>query len=311
MSASLTSPITGAATITNKPDRAGAPPTPSWRDGLVFTGALVVIALVGVLDQVTGTELRIYPLYVVPITVVAWRVGLRSGCFAAAGAVVAWGVSNQLAGLTSSPWVWVFNATAHLTAFATVVVLVAYLQRSQVAQRRLARVDGLTGLLNARAFYEMAAVEIERQKRYRHPMTSAYLDLDNFKEVNDRFGHKIGDSALLATALSLQAATRATDILARLGGDEFALLLPETDLEGARQILQRAQSAVVKVMSDRGWPVSCSIGAVTYHEPPESVDALVSAADHLMYRVKESGKSAVRIELFAADGAVTGEGSSR
>lgn len=80
--------------------------------------------------------------------------------------------------------------------------------------------DGLTGLLNARAFYETAAVEIERQKRYMHPMTSACLDLDNFKEVNDRFGHKIGDSALLATAQSLRAATRATDILSRLGGDE-------------------------------------------------------------------------------------------
>lgn len=152
----------------------------------------------------------------------------------------------------------------------------------------------------ASVFYEVASAELNRQGRYPRLMTLAFVDLDNFKEVNDRHGHKIGDMALVAVANAMRAATRTTDILSRLGGDEFALLLPETDLEGARRLLQRLSADVAQAMAASYWPVSCSIGAVTFDTPPDNVDAIITAADHLMYRVKASGKSAVRIEPFRA-----------
>jgi diguanylate cyclase (GGDEF)-like protein len=272
-----------------------------WTTALFFAGSLVMVTLIGLLDYVTGTELRVYPLYMLPIAAVAWRVGLRYGFILSVGAVVAWSESNHLAGMSFSNGIWVVNATAHMAAFSTVVVLISYLQRSRVTEHHLARTDALTELLNARAFYETATFEIERQKRYRHPLTIAFIDLDNFKEVNDRFGHKAGDSALLAVAQSLRNATRVTDTLSRVGGDEFALLLPETDIDGARQILQRVLSAIAKVMGENGWPVTGSIGAVTCNETPQNIDALVGMADNLMYRVKHSGKNAVCIEKTQAN----------
>jgi diguanylate cyclase (GGDEF)-like protein len=260
-----------------------------------------MIGAIGLLDHATGIELRLYPLYVAPVALASWRLGLRAGLMMSLLALATWAGSHLLAGQSFPAWAWALNALAHLTAFAVVVLLVVFLQRSKTAERRLARTDPLTGLLNARAFYEVASAEFERQRRYPHTMTLAFVDLDNFKEVNDRHGHKIGDKALVEVATAMRAATRAADILSRLGGDEFALLLPETDIEGARRLLQRLSAGVAQAMAASSWPVSCSIGAVTFDTPPDNVDAIVTAADHLMYRVKASGKSAVRIEPFSPD----------
>jgi len=193
-----------------------------------------MIGAIGLLDHVTGIELRLYPLYVEPIALVAWRIGPRAGFVTSILALATWAGSNLLAGMATPPWAWVLNSLAHLAAFSVVVTLVAFLQRSKTAERRLARMDPLTGLLNGRAFYEVASAELNRQRRYLRSMTLAYVDLDNFEDVNDRHGHKIGDTALVEVANAMRAATRTTDILSRLVGDEFSLLLPETDLEGAQ-----------------------------------------------------------------------------
>lgn len=271
-------------------------------DALALAGSLVAIALIGLLDHVGGTELRIYPLHVLPIAVTAWRVGPWAGALTAVIAVGTWVESNRLAGLSLPAVVWAMNTTAHLSAFAAVIVLVTHLRRSHAAERRLARLDPLTGLPNTRAFHEAAWAEIERQKRSLRPMSIAFFDLDNFKQVNDRFGHKTGDLLLSTVAQALRQATRATDHLGRLGGDEFAVLMPETKEKDVRQVLERLRSGVARVMSERGWPVSCSIGAVIFHEPPASVDDLIGRADNLMFSVKQAGKNALRIECIPEGG---------
>ncbi|MCC6747453.1 MAG: GGDEF domain-containing protein [Deltaproteobacteria bacterium] len=259
-----------------------------------------MIGATGLLDHVMGVELRLYPLYVVPVALTAWKLGLAAGLIVALLALAAWAGSHLLAGQNFPAWAWAFNAVAHLLAFAVVVFLVVFLQRSRATERRLARTDPLTGLLNARAFYEIATAELGRQQRYPRPVTLAFVDLDNFKEVNDRYGHTVGDLALLEAANAMRAATRATDTVARLGGDEFALLLPETDVAGARRLLRRLGTGVAEAMAASSWPVSCSIGAVTFDAPPDSVDAIITAADQLMYRVKAAGKNAAHVEPFAA-----------
>lgn len=267
---------------------------------MVAAAALAMIGAIGLLDHVTGIELRLYPLYVAPVALVSWRVGLRAGFVTSMLALATWAGSNVLAGVSTPAWAWVLNSIAHLAAFSVVVILVAFLQRSKNAERLLARTDPLTGLLNGRAFYEVASAELARQRRYPRATTLAFLDLDNFKEVNDRYGHKIGDRALVHVADAMRAAARETDVLSRLGGDEFAFLLPETDVEGARSLLVRLADGVEHAMAARSWPVSCSIGAVSFDTAPDSVETIVSAADHLMYRVKASGKGAVRVEPFTA-----------
>lgn len=108
-------------------------------------------------------------------------------------------------------------------------------------EKELARIDPLTGAANQRSFYESALREIERARRHKYPITIGYLDLDNFKALNDQFGHKVGDEVLKALVHYATSSLRKTDVFARLGGDEFAFLLVNTSPQLARAILSRFQ----------------------------------------------------------------------
>ena len=127
-------------------------------------------------------------------------------------------------------------------AFGSVALLAAAQRDWLRRERAISRTDGLTGLLNGRGFYEAAAVELARSSRYRHPLTLAYVDLDDFKEINDRLGHARGDAVLVAVAHALRRACRSTDLVGRLGGDEFVVLFPETDRDAAEAALVKLRS---------------------------------------------------------------------
>jgi diguanylate cyclase (GGDEF)-like protein len=128
----------------------------------------------------------------------------------------------------------------------------------------------------------------------------AYLDLDNFKEVNDRFGHSRGDSLLRLVAATIRTNLRKTDMVARLGGDEFALLLPETGYEPAAAVLRKIHQLLLGKMQRCGYPVTCSIGAVTFLRPAESVEELIKRADACMYAAKRGGKDRMKHVLVGA-----------
>ncbi len=132
-------------------------------------------------------------------------------------------------------------------------------------------------------------------------MTVLYADVDHFTPVNDRLGHAEGDALLCAVASTAMREVRALDVVARLGGDEFALLLPETGLAAARQATERLQAALAREMAGRDWPVTFSIGAMTYLDPPASTDEMLRHADGLMYQVKRDGGNAVRHDVYGAD----------
>src|SRR5437773_2624774 len=125
---------------------------------------------------------------------------------------------------------------------------VARLRLAHARERELARRDALTGAPNARAFYELAGAEIARARRYIHPFSVAYLDLDDFKLVNDRLGHLAGDAVLRSVARALGGVLRASDVVARLGGDEFAVLLPEAGAAPARLATDKLRQALAEVV---------------------------------------------------------------
>jgi len=254
--------------------------------------ALAVLAIAYV-DAVTGVELRVFPLYFVPVLAVSLRLGRWPGLAMAAVCAAAWYASNRLAGL-HSPAIDLANLFVMAIAFGVVALLGAAQRGWLWRERTLSRTDGLTGLLNGRGFYEAAAVELARSSRYQHPLTIAYLDLDDFKQVNDRFGHARGDAVLVAVAGAMRRACRSTDLVARLGGDEFIVLFPETARDAAEAALVKVRSRVREAASDNGKGITMSVGSVSFASPPAEVEMLVHEADRAMYAAKALGKDALR-----------------
>jgi len=151
---------------------------------------------------------------------------------------------------------------------------------------------------NARLFFDLANMEINRAGRYKHPFTVAYMDIDGFKTINDRLGHGTGNTLLRVVAETIRDNTRASDVVARLGGDEFAILLPETGNEAARAVIQRVQEGLRGAADKNGWAVTFSIGLVTFDSPPSSVDEAMRQADRAMYSAKRSHKKVAEHEAL-------------
>ena len=260
-------------------------------------GVLVTLGI-GWIDYVTGNELRVYPLYFLPLSIGAWQRDTQASVGLAVTTALTWLGANWLGGMTySQPWMWAFNTGTQFASFATFAVLTARLSVAVAHERLLARTDSLTGLLNSRHFREAVGDELERSRRNGAQFSLVFLDLDNFKWVNDNLGHKAGDKLLSDVAAAIQRATRRTDRVARLGGDEFAVLLPDTTRLQAEAQLARL-TAELRVLFARtpGMPVSASIGAVVLVSGQPPVEVLLQRADELMYRAKHGGKDRAVIE---------------
>jgi len=268
---------------------------PRW---VVWSGAAVGMFAIGGIDYASGAELRIFPLYLAPVSFVAWYRGRSSALAAAALCAGAWLGANLMAGLRfSHPAILVANTFVQGVSFAIVGYLIATLRVALVQERGLSRTDPLTALLNQRAFHEDAAGILARCRRAGHPITVAYIDLDDFKTVNDTLGHETGNAVLLTTAGQLRRAVRPSDVVARIGGDEFALLLPEVGPSAAALTLERLRSSLAVVDPSGRNAVTVSIGGVTFTTPPDDVAEMLARADSAMYEAKASGKNRVHVEV--------------
>jgi diguanylate cyclase (GGDEF)-like protein len=199
------------------------------------------------------------------------------------------------------PLIPVWNTIIRLGFFVIITLLLSALRRATERERDLARRDNLTGAVNSRFFYDLAQMEIDRFQRYEHPFTLAYIDLDNFKAVNDRFGHPAGDQVLRIVVSSARKYLRKTDVFARLGGDEFVLLMPETDEESARVALSKIQDGLMEEMRLGDWPITFSIGVLTCRVAPHTTEELVRMSDELMYSVKRDSKNGIKYSTYAGE----------
>jgi diguanylate cyclase (GGDEF)-like protein len=268
---------------------------------VVFGLALVVLA--GFL-QYLGGHLAFLVYYLLPVGLVAWFVGLWPGILVAVASGATSGAAWWLAGKSAGtpPPLGVSPVTVSIQLLFFLLVLAYVLTTLNIALTRaehLARTDYLTGVANARYFFELASAELNRAQRYRHPLAVAYIDVDDLKPVNDRFGHGAGDTLLRVVAETIRVRVRKSDVVARLGGDEFALLLPEASSEAAEAAVRKIHASLVEVMQNRGWRVTFSIGVVTCLSPPDTtLEELIRVADGLMYSVKRSGKNQIRHETL-------------
>jgi diguanylate cyclase (GGDEF)-like protein len=265
------------------------------RDKLLWTAAGVVLVIViALVDSLVGTHLTIPLFYLVPISMVAWFAGGRLGLVISTASSIAWfmtdfSISNNYNNIVTLVW----NTILQLVFFIVVTALFSTLRKAFNVNQQLARNDYVTGAATQRYFYELAQTEISRAKRNGRVFSLAYIDLDNFKQVNDQFGHSAGDKVLQAVARCILTQTRLPDIFARLGGDEFALLLVETGEVAVQSVVVRLHEKLQREMQKNNWPVTFSIGVVTFVQPPTSVDEMVKQADDAMYVIKNSTKNGI------------------
>jgi diguanylate cyclase (GGDEF)-like protein len=162
--------------------------------------------------------------------------------------------------------------------------------------RWMATTDALTGLLNRRAFLDLTGREVGRARRYGEKLSVILLDVDHFKQINDKRGHAAGDMVLSAMGKLLKAAVRNCDIVARWGGEEFVLVLPSTSLAGAEQLADRIRELIeranIKNGDDDVIPVTASFGVASY-TAGETVEQIVDRADRAMYQAKSNGRNRV------------------
>ena len=262
-----------------------------WLGALTLGVAFAALIAVGFVDFLTGPEVTLSVFYFVPIAWVTWRVGRSAGWLLSLIGTVTWQAADYLAGLTyrfAATPLW--NGAVRLIFFIAAVHILAQLQGQLALTRALALTDALTELPNSRHFDQAAERLIADASRRSAPLSVAYLDLDDFKGINDTYGHAEGDRVLQCVALALQQTVRASDFIARIGGDEFALLMPDTDALNADIMLERLRGEVEDELSRTGHAVTLCIGVTTFVTPPRTVQEMLAAADERMYEVKRRRK---------------------
>ena len=162
---------------------------------------------------------------------------------------------------------------------------------------KLSRHDELTGLYNRRAMMESLFVEMSRSRRYAFPLCAVMIDLDHFKEVNDRHGHMVGDEVLARTAKIIRNGIRATDVPARYGGEEFCLILPNSDrdqaFEFADRIRERLSKEIIKSKDGHEIRLTMSAGVSLFDREADDEASLVERADQALYQAKREGRNRV------------------
>jgi diguanylate cyclase (GGDEF)-like protein len=260
---------------------------------LRLLGSALLTGGVYVLTSRMPGELSLGILYVIPVLLATWHDGMHWGiAFALATSLLRFQVGIDQMPLTTPLDFRVLNEIAYLAVVGVAIAGLSQLRHTQAQLEQLATQDPLTSVLNARAFSHELAQELARNRRYGRPLALIYLDLDDFKAVNNAHGHATGDAVLRLVADAMRGAVRRADVVGRLGGDEFAVLMPETDDAVAHAAAGRLVAGIRTVF--RGTPsVTASIGVVAVSGTEAGTDELIRKADQAMYEAKRAGKDRV------------------
>lgn len=246
--------------------------------------------MIGWLDLITGAELAFSIFYFAPIALISWFSGRPLGVVFCLLAAITWGSAELMGGkVYSDTLAGYWNIFVRLGVFLIINQLVGEVRKELLHTKELSQKDGLTGAANRRYFTELAEAELVRTLRYQRNVALAYIDLDNFKTVNDTLGHEVGDSLLKQLVDTLRDNLRKPDIVARIGGDEFLILMPETDQEQSRVVVDRLLEKCRTEFRKRDLPVALSIGVATTGGKTGFIE-LLKLSDAQMYRSKTGGK---------------------
>ncbi len=241
----------------------------------------------------SGPHLDYGSIFLLPSIVAGWYLGLTAGILAVGISAAAWVIAAVAAEPAPPMWAVIVNAISRFAVFLMIVGLLARVRKLLERLGEQSRTDALTGIGNRRALLERGQHDMEAAMRNGSPTSLLFMDVDNFKVVNDRFGHATGDQVVREVGGTLAAIVRKTDFAARLGGDEFAVLLNGSNETSARLVAEEIREAVGALFRAKSWPLSLSIGIATAAGGTASFEGLLDASDRAMYSAKESGKDVI------------------
>ena len=274
----------------------------NYSKSFYIISCLLLVLVIGVFRYLSGPELALSLFYLFPIALATWHAGRWAGILMSITSTMSWLVADLLMlSSFSNAWIPYLNETFRLIVFLIITHIIFGLKTALEKHRELAGTDPLTAVANRRAFYDLANLELNKARRYQTPISVLYLDIDDFKQINDHFGHHIGDALLRAVAEAIKKNIRAVDVVARFGGDEFGILLAGTGAESAALVARKLKQKLQALIQDKGWPVTLSVGAVTFEILPGSVDEMINAADRQMYRAKKNGKNRIQYKIIDED----------
>ncbi len=230
--------------------------------------------------------------YILPIIIGAWFIGLEYGIFLSTFCLFEYSILFIYYQVDSfSITAYFISFTPKLVVYFFIVFILVRLKTSLKAERQLARVDSLTRIGNRKSLFERVELEMNNLRRYNKIFALVYLDIDDFKKINDSFGHVEGDRILKTFANRVNNTIRKNDALFRVGGDEFILILPQTNLEQSKIVMSKIKSSLNEPDElSKSFPtVSAGIGIFTAYI--ENIEDVVLYVDKLMYKVKKSGKN--------------------
>lgn len=265
----------------------------------LYSCGLILLAVVGIVDFITGPEISVSILYLIPVALVSWYAEKPAGYVISIASAVVWLVIDQVSiNSYSHALIASWNGIVRLMFFLLTAYLLFTLKSYLGRESVLLRIDKLTGARNAQAFRDEIRFLLKLAARHQRPTTLAYLSLDNFKQANATLGEEEGDRMLQTIVMALTLSCRSTDVVGRLGGDEFAILLPETDLAGAKTTFDKLHDRIQGILEDQGWSVGISAGVAVFQEQPPNVAEAMQYAASLLRRVKAENVGKLIYEVF-------------
>lgn len=267
---------------------------------LLFLFGFVISLIIFYTDyKILGSAITFTLLYLLPIVLVSWYSGFWYGVVLSVICITEWVFIQFIGGIEPRHrLIFVIDIFTKLAIYLFIIIILLRLKKSLDIEKMLSRKDFLTGVYNRQGFYEILDLELYRMNRNHWPLTIAYLDVDNFKTINDTLGHQTGDKLLIQMTEIIQKHIRKSDTLARVGGDEFILLMPESNIEQAKKSVDKLRLLIMEMMRLNNWQSSVSVGAGIFSQWDSSPEEIVHTVDRLMYEVKKDAKNNVVYKEF-------------
>lgn len=265
----------------------------SWyekqRTAVAIALSALILATLIALDGLLGFEPAFRILYVLPLWMATRLGGRWSG--AALVPLGTWvGTTIDLQSRNLAGAQVLSSAGLHFLALGGLMLVFARMEEALWVARKEALNDPLTGLLNRRALKEFAGDAVVRAQRLCQPLTAVVIDCNDFKLLNDKFGHHAGDHVLQMLAKVLESETRQFDLISRTGGDEFVIVLPGSDEEEARGVMARIERLFETRVRDAGYTTSLAVGVASVDDGDSGIDTILKRADQQMYSDKARRK---------------------